>query len=308
MPTEAQTLGLLENALSEYFQFHEQLDTFVVRAGFSRPRLDAARKRAEARKGRWTSAPKRFVAQEIVADLHTGKAIDDKLIANLITALIRSSSVDVSDRGIAAIEALKVEVNRGAEESFAKREQVQREQEQRLRDDVGCRKADKRREFEHRFLSMCSAPDTPQARGYALEKLLNEFLEFEGFSPRASFKLIGEQIDGSFAWDGKTFLAEAKWTSARVDGSGFGAFDWKISGKSVNTRGLFIAINGYSEQAIKALNGKGALRFVCFDGAHLMHAFRNGLPAVFELVWRHADETGDAYLPVSSARFILIRP
>jgi hypothetical protein len=88
-----------------------------------------------------------------------------------------------------------------------------------------------------------------------------------------------------------------------VAGAEFGAFSFKIEGKTADTRGLFIAINGYTETAIQALNSKGALRFVCLDGAHLMRAFEPGcsLVRVLEVVWRHADETGEPYLPV--ARF-----
>jgi hypothetical protein len=84
----------------------------------------------------------------------------------------------------------------------------------------------------------------------------------------------------------------------------FGAFSFKIEGKTADTRGLFVSINGYTEPAITALNGKGALRFVCLDGAHLMRAFHPGwsLVKVLEVVWRHADETGEAYLPVSKFR------
>ncbi|MEE8531269.1 MAG: hypothetical protein V3S34_03555, partial [Hyphomicrobium sp.] len=138
---------------------------------------------------------------------------------------------------------------------------------------------------------------------YMFEKFLTDLLEFEELQPRGSFRVIGEQIDGSFLWRNRTNLTEAKWSSKRVAGAEFGAFTFKIEGKTADTRGLFIAINGYTETAIQALNGKGSLRFVCLDGAHLMRAFEPmwSLVRVLEVVWRHADETGEAYLPI--ARF-----
>ncbi|WP_066522205.1 hypothetical protein [Sphingobium cloacae] len=85
-------------------------------------------------------------------------------------------------------------------------------------------------------------------------------------------------------------------------GADFGAFNYKIEGKSADTRGLFVSVNGYSPEAIQGMNGKGALKFVCIDGAHIMRALLTdgGLPAILERVWRHADETGEAYLPVSA--------
>jgi hypothetical protein len=49
------------------------------------------------------------------------------------------------------------------------------------------------------------------------------------------------------------------------------------------------------------MNGKGELKFVCIDGAHLMRALSidEGLTPLLERIWRHADETGEAYLPAS---------
>jgi hypothetical protein len=84
---------------------------------------------------------------------------------------------------------------------------------------------------------------------------------------------------------------------ASMDGAAFGTFDYKISGKTADTRGLFVSIHGYSPTAITALNGKGALRFVCIDGAHLMRATELSwdMPRLLRIVWRHADETGEAY-------------
>ena len=49
-----------------------------------------------------------------------------------------------------------------------------------------------------------------QPRGYAFEKLLKDMFNAYGLSARASFRLVGEQIDGSFVSGGDTYLLEAK--------------------------------------------------------------------------------------------------
>jgi hypothetical protein len=306
MPVGPHIFTHLEDALAECFKFHNQLDAFMLRVGLPNARLAAARQRAEARKGRWESAPKRFVAQEILEEIRTGTSNDDRLIASLVTTLCRTAFADSTNRGLEAIAALKSEQEKDSKAAAEQREQRRRQQEvaQREQDRTAEAKNAQRLALKERFLSLLSLPDTPQKRGYALEALLNEFMEFEGLNPRGSFKIIGEQIDGSFTWSGYTSLVEAKWTSSLIDGSSFGAFEWKISGKTANTRGLFIAINGYSIPAIEALNGKGSLRFVCIDGAHLLRSFEYGLTKLLEIIWRHADETGEAYLPVSSPHFI----
>ena len=51
----------------------------------------------------------------------------------------------------------------------------------------------------------------PQARGLRFEGFLNELFAGFGLAPRGSFRLVGEQIDGSFKLHGQTYLVEAKW-------------------------------------------------------------------------------------------------
>lgn len=155
-----------------------------------------------------------------------------------------------------------------------------------------------------RLIELESQTD-PRARGYSLEKFLNDLFALEGLQPRGSFKLTGEQIDGSFVWRDRTYLLEAKWTQQPTSGSDFGAFIFKLEGKTADTRGLFVSINGYSADGLTALRHKGNLRFVCLDGDHLAHAVGplGSLTAVLNEVWRHADETGEPYLPGSELRF-----
>lgn len=51
----------------------------------------------------------------------------------------------------------------------------------------------------------------PQRRGYEYERFLTELFAAYGLTPRAPFKLTGEQIDGSLKLHGETYLVEAKW-------------------------------------------------------------------------------------------------
>jgi hypothetical protein len=52
---------------------------------------------------------------------------------------------------------------------------------------------------------------SPQKRGFAFELFLDRMFSVAGLSPRKSFRLIGEQIDGSFELNGSIYLVEAKW-------------------------------------------------------------------------------------------------
>jgi hypothetical protein len=306
----AHVLDALEAALAECFPYHNSLDTFLQRAGIPAPRVARARQRAEERNkasGRFSKAPKRFVAQELLRDLDTGTDADDRLVAALVTAFCRGTFPQASQSGLAAIQTLKTSQAVERKEAAERRGELERQQRavEREREAAGAAEAAVRQTLRQYFLTLNEHQDHQQ-RGYAFERFLNDFFEFESLSPRGSFRLIGEQIDGSFAWANRTHLVEAKWVKEPVAGAEFGAFIYKIAGKTADTRGLYISINGYSSEAIRGLNGKGELRFICIDGAHLLRSLEPGrdFKGTLEVLWRHASETGEAYVPVSSDSFL----
>lgn len=257
--------------------------------------------------GRFQRAPKRIVVQELLTELSNGTADDDRTMAVLVTALCKGTFQDASPKGLTAVEGLKT--SRVAEHREAAERRV--EEESRRRDAEKARErareaeARKRRQLRESFLALGHHHNS-QERGFALERFLNNFFEFEKLNPQGSFRIKGEQIDGSFAWGGSTYLVEAKWVKDPVAGAEFGAFMYKIGGKTADTRGLYISINGYSPEAVEGLRNKGELRFVCIDGTHLLRALEphRDFKALLDIVWRHASETGDAYLPVSSDAFL----
>jgi hypothetical protein len=307
----AHILSTLEHALSECLPYHNSLRDFLVRAGVPGDALVGAINRAEERARNsprgWKRAPKRFIIQELLNGLTAGGADGDRHVAALITAVMKGQFPDATPAALKAIDALRAyqQNDKQEREEIERRRREERQErereEQRQREAAVLARLKARDAFREQFLSLEHQSDDAQGRGYALEKFLNEFFAFENLAPRGSFKLVGEQIDGSFAWANRTHLTEAKWVKAPVAGSAFSSLMYKIQGKSADTRGLFIAINGYSTEALQGLHLKGELRFVCIDGAHLMRCFEPGgsLPRLLEIVWRHAGETGNAYLPAS---------
>jgi hypothetical protein len=92
-----------------------------------------------------------------------------------------------------------------------------------------------------------------QAAGFALEKILDELLTAYGLAPRASFRVIGDQIAGSFELDNETYLPEAKWKKNALSEADLLVFRGKVEGKSAYTRGVFVALNGITDEANDAL-------------------------------------------------------
>jgi len=270
--------------------------------------LHAARLRAEEQNAgtRFDRAPKRFVAQMVLEDLSAAGDVGDRVMAAMITGLVQLPLSGATDSAKDAIDSLRSKIKTDKEmkaEQHAERERAaahaQRSAE-RVREAARAERAGERDTLRDRFVNLMQEPNA-QNRGYLFETFLNDLFALEELDPKKSFKLTGEQIDGAFLWRGRTFLVEAKWTTTLAAGKEFGAFNYKIEGKTVDTRGLFVSVNGYSPEAIAGMNGKGALKFICIDGAHLMRALSSdeGLLPLLERLWRHADETGEAYLPAS---------
>jgi hypothetical protein len=95
------------------------------------------------------------------------------------------------------------------------------------------------------------------AAGLGLEEILNRLFALFDLARRQTFRVIGEQIDGSFELDRQTYLLEAKWEKKALPEADLLVFRGKIEGKSALTRGLFVALNDISREAKEAiLRGK----------------------------------------------------
>ena len=138
----------------------------------------------------------------------------------------------------------------------------------------------------------------PQPRGYAFEKFLKDVFDAYGMSARSSFRLTGEQIDGSFVLGDQTYLLEARWRNAMVGVETLRAFNAKVEDKASWSRGLIVSQSGFTTEGLDAFgHGKSV---VCMDGLDLHDALsrRLDLAEVIALKVRRAAETGVAFVRV----------
>lgn len=126
-------------------------------------------------------------------------------------------------------------------------------------------------ELEREFLAMTTMNDAAQARGYAFERFLKRWFDTWGLDARASFKLVGEQIDGSFEHRGSVYLIEAKWTGAKTDAAALRSFQEKVGDGFEGTRGLFVSFSGFTEQGLIAFNSR---RVILMDGMDVFEALQ----------------------------------
>lgn len=139
----------------------------------------------------------------------------------------------------------------------------------------------------------------PQTRGYAYEAFLKNLFNAHGLSARASFRLAGEQIDGSFTLHNETYLLEAKWQDPPVGAAELHTFEGKLGEKAAWSRGLFVSNSGFAPTGLAAF-GRGK-RLICMDGFDLSEMLQRRLSfvTVLDMKVRRAAETGD---PLASVR------
>jgi len=157
---------------------------------------------------------------------------------------------------------------------------------------------EKLKEITSEFLFLLNDEEV-QKRGYRLEKILKKLFQLFDLDPKASFRITGEQIDGAFSFEGTDYLLEAKWQKKPVIASDLDSLAGKLSRKLDNTLGLFLSINGYSEDAVK-LHSSGRRLVILMDGSDL-YAVLEGRIDLVQLLLRKkrtAAQTGNIYLRI----------
>ncbi|WP_246605105.1 restriction endonuclease [Aquisediminimonas sediminicola] len=140
----------------------------------------------------------------------------------------------------------------------------------------------------------------PQIRGLRFEGFIKDLFAGFGLASRESFRVVGEQIDGSFKLQGHTYLVEAKWHGPKIGFADLMTFSGKVSGKAAWSRGLFVSYSGFTDEGLEAFARGRQTNLICMDALDL-HQVLSGsvsLIDVLEEKARRAAETNRAFVPV----------
>lgn len=110
---------------------------------------------------------------------------------------------------------------------------------------------------------------SPQERGLRFEGFLSDLFAAFDLAPRGSFRLVGEQIDGSFRLHTETYLVEAKWHGPQIGFADLMAFSGKVAGKAAWARGLFVSNSGFTQEGLEAFSRGRQTNLICVDGLDL---------------------------------------
>ncbi|MDP2953474.1 MAG: hypothetical protein Q8O76_09190 [Chloroflexota bacterium] len=140
----------------------------------------------------------------------------------------------------------------------------------------------------------------PQQRGFAFEKFLNGLFALFDLAPRNSFRLVGEQIDGSFQLNNDTYLVEAKWQAKLTSQDDLLVFRGKVEAKSTWARGLFISHSDFATDGLAAFSRGKATNIIGMTGQDLYFIMNDEISLIDALAEkaRRAAETGAFFTSV----------
>jgi hypothetical protein len=158
--------------------------------------------------------------------------------------------------------------------------------------------AESLQELRTHFLSLDIL--SPQQRGFEFEKFLNQLFDVFQLRPRASFRLQGEQLDGSLEFDNHTYLIEAKYQTKPVGQEGLLILKGKVEGTATWSRGLYISVSGFTPDGLAAFAKGRATNLIVMNGQDLYFIIdgKMSLPDVIKLKSRRAAETGEIMVSV----------
>lgn len=116
-----------------------------------------------------------------------------------------------------------------------------------------------------------AANNDAQRRGYFLQDLLNRAFDLHDIPVVKSFtrNQAGEQIDGAFKLEGWHYLVECRWREKLTDIRQLDGLQGQVSRSGKQTMGLFLSINGWSENVCPLLKQNPDKSIVLMDGYDL---------------------------------------
>lgn len=291
-------IAALTEALATIFWFKKDLRSFLT-AGLDDQALlsgvdwdDYKRASIDVVVGRMVADQDKYREQLISLMLEVARMEDFPHLRRLEDAERRVADAK------AAVKSLR-RYTTPIEDEIRKRAETERQIADRRADAARKRSmADGLEKLRTRFLALMSSEDV-QGRGIELERLLRDLFNLFDLDPRASFRIAGEQIDGSFTLGETHFLMEAKWRKEPTPRADLDAFAAKVRDKIENTLGLFLSIEGFEDSAVQKHSGKGSV-MILMDGGDLLAVLeaRIDLVELLRRKHRHAAQTGQILLTV----------
>jgi hypothetical protein len=114
------------------------------------------------------------------------------------------------------------------------------------------------------------AIEDPELRGNRFQDLMNRIFKYYCEDSKGDFNRTGEQIDGLFYFEKHWWYVEIRWRKDKASAADVSVLrDRARDAFGGDTKALFIAFNGFSDDCVTSMTGKGDERVILMDGYDL---------------------------------------
>jgi hypothetical protein len=250
------------------------------------------------------------IARHVLTDLGGRGAAGQAVVLRVVTELANMTKPHptapdqhAGRQAIADLKALaaarRVLVDTDAAERAARRK------EHDLRISTGKARQDAVAALSKRLADMAGSKESPQRRGYDLERWLADLFAAFELEYRPSYRSPHEQVDGAFDYKSFTYLVEARWRARLPDAGDLADFKMKVDGKLESTRGVFVSMAGFDQAVVDYFMGmaRGARNnLLLVDGQDLALVVQGqvALPDALDYKIQAASQEGRWWAPLAA--------
>lgn len=293
-------------ATRDVLWFKDKVLRTFERAGVGGPIMTELRKRKDE--------PTIKLAQRTIDLLEQmgpeGQAILQRLIAEVAERTDMSHlKPDQQVRAKMSQATLKKTIREYADQTkFLRHQEKEQQREREARVEVSAIDHKKLQRFREEFDRTFVMTDA-QARGNALEILLNELFDYYCPRNRGPFSRVGEQVDGHFYFDNHHYFCEIRWRSDKANAADVSVLrDRAMAAFGGDARALFISFDGFTAECLAALNHRAAAeRVILMDGMDLRSVLNADIAFEVLLDEKQAHAVREQRAFVSAREIILSR-
>jgi hypothetical protein len=235
------------------------------------------------------------VQHQIVRELSSLRAFGDEVDKEVAREAVQTLRAVAEEHGMLAPPKSAVDAVVTAHEARKRRKQHRA----RLQDvkDRTATLAD----LHRRYCDLLAQTEGQQRRGLSLEPLLGDLMRLEGLDYHPPYRKHNvSQTDGFFRFDSFSYLIEARWRKEPPDVAALSGFASKVQRSLQSTRGLFVSIVGFRQEAVEEL-AMAHRNVIMMSGAELAIILEGQMSFRSLLIRKldHAARTGELCLDLA---------
>jgi hypothetical protein len=261
--------NLLAVAVRDVIWYKDSVYSFFVQCGVPKPILLEVKK---IKNDTPTIKLVRHVLDELSERGEEGDVISRKLLTQMYYWNdLHSIAEERRDKAIESLKALRDSYKRYEAQVTYEQEQREKKMHSARMDRGRMSGLDhaKLQTFRDEFDSVHSLSNAEE-RGNRFQDLMNRIFRYYCEESKGDFNRKGEQIDGLFYFEKHWWYVEIRWRRDKAKAADVSVLrDRARDAFGGDTKALFISFNGFTDDCLESITGKGDERVILMDGYDL---------------------------------------